>query len=605
VICEKQKSNHPPIMTSSSLQLALISSIIIFATSSMFSGLFIPEIEESQSDFAGAWLLSKYRFMRIKNYLNGITSPSSVTFAAIRQKCHSCITLTTRDYFDFLVEHLSPLSTLTPAHSTAIYKENILKLKDYVRTFQDYRINPNSGVVDFRQNTTLAILVYSSTPIVPKISSNLQYTIRKHFFEATFWSVYRYFPHVIVFVASEKDKNEIRAMRLPHWKLVHLAVPNENNRTMLLPKFAIEYLVNLTYEEFDVLYSYDYFYYSEGDQLLYMRHMKDLYDTIDDSTGLAAIVPHRMPVIPIAESMSKEIQKTEYPLIHSLRVPNATIITENTIRLEGSCCDAGRYDISSCSKGHWYQCHLWAIRYMKPLIQLGNSNNEQGGVGGGGIIIPPTTEQKYACSYTKRKRVCALPIDCTTRTPRKKRKTKGHGYEYTKLCSNIPTVIYLGPKTNATVIKTPTSTTVKSVEEQQKGVVGDSPISNSQQSLSSTSSNSIKTMNKNDPKVIKTKSLKNNQTELEEYLIEKELTQLLLTEDFDDSKLLEVLSEIQGKVRSRRHQQRLRRSGDKSTTTTTTTTPAKTMTTTSSSTTTAKMKDKPNKSKFSGKLRIE
>jgi len=122
--------------------------------------------------------------------------------------------------------------------------------------------------------------------------------IRKYFFESTFWSVFRYIPNVCVFVASERDRNEVMEMRLPLWtgQPIQLEVPLDvKNRTVLLPKMSLEH--SLKQMLIDPLWMpFQYVYYSEGDQILHLRHSTDLYNVIDESGGSFVLVPHRMQV---------------------------------------------------------------------------------------------------------------------------------------------------------------------------------------------------------------------------------------------------------------------------------------------------------------------
>ena len=74
--------------------------------------------------------------------------------------------------------------------------------------------------MDDRLSKTIAIIIYSSISFSRSrtISTHKYHVnIRKYFFEATFWSVFRYIPNVSVFVASDRDRQEVMEMKLPLW----------------------------------------------------------------------------------------------------------------------------------------------------------------------------------------------------------------------------------------------------------------------------------------------------------------------------------------------------------------------------------------------------
>ena len=77
---------------------------------------------------------------------------------------------------------------------------------------------------------------------------------------------------------------------------IHLQVPLDvKNRTVLLPKMSLEYSLKQMLSD-PLWSSYQYVYYSEGDQILHLRHSTELYDVIDASGGSFVLVPHRMQV---------------------------------------------------------------------------------------------------------------------------------------------------------------------------------------------------------------------------------------------------------------------------------------------------------------------
>ena len=86
-----------------------------------FSGIYYSDPNKTgvAEDFSAAWLMSKSRFNLSIHKISRSTNMAGVSFAATRNKCKNCIPVLTRDYLDFLVEHLSTTSNQIPyAHGT-------------------------------------------------------------------------------------------------------------------------------------------------------------------------------------------------------------------------------------------------------------------------------------------------------------------------------------------------------------------------------------------------------------------------------------------------------------------------------------------------------
>lgn len=177
-------------------------------------------------------------------------------------------------------------------------------------------------------------------------SAVLHRKIRISFFRATFYSLYRYFKHIVVFVASERDRKIVEQLGIPYWRLVDLAstleqVPKDEYffhdsehkeprpRNQLLPKFSLLYVLdklNFRQEqgtreaaesEVDakeekqeeklpwtptVLLDpewhsmFEFVYYTEGDQILHMRNHENIYSIVTNSNNRYCFIPHRLQV---------------------------------------------------------------------------------------------------------------------------------------------------------------------------------------------------------------------------------------------------------------------------------------------------------------------
>ena len=284
--------------------------LVVFAHcsihSSAFSGVYKPNIEESKQaeDFAAAFLVSKKRFIEAYPGIHGATNMAGVSFGVTRLKIMNprYLTLMSRDYFDFLVEHLSATSNYVPHRNEsllAVYNNRIRSTAERLKVIALKWYATDRGV-DLRQNETVALLVYSSVAFLYALVGGhrpIQSVIREGFIAATFWSVYRYFPNVVMFVASDKDRRTIEEMQLPLWKLVQLEVPlNERNQTILLPRMSLEQTIRRFQQQDEEWKRFRYVYFSEGDQILHMRHISGMFDPIDNSDGTYVMVPHRMQV---------------------------------------------------------------------------------------------------------------------------------------------------------------------------------------------------------------------------------------------------------------------------------------------------------------------
>lgn len=416
------------------LQLLILLQTATLLAYAAFSGFYVPDTQSGAHDYSGAWIVSRERFTRMQNLFPGIHNVQALTFAAIRQRCQYCVTLTTRDYFDFMVEHLSSAGNNIPSQASAIFLEEAMRVTATADAYRNLAEEPRPAhTIDVRQNYTLGILIFSSTPYINGKNSKFQNMIRKPYFEATFWSVYRHFPHIAVFVANEGDRKIVEEMGLPVWQLIQLEVPVVNDKAPLLPKLAVQHLIELGKQDFNILYTFEYFYYTEGDQVLHFRQAKEVFDAIDNNLGLTAVVPHRMLSLPLAQDLPASLH-SHYPPVHPLHIPNATVVVHDIARAVGSCCDDGVYEVSACGRGQWwYKCAEWGLRNMSPWLKFGDS----------GLPMPPATEQQGACQYSAMRKLCPRPPTCKFRRPQ--RKAKGKGYDMDKICYAMPHIHEVGP----------------------------------------------------------------------------------------------------------------------------------------------------------------
>lgn len=271
---------------------------------SEFSGVYYPNIDLNAEDYAGAWLTSKKRFLDTEQGINSIANLEAASFHMVRRGCHLCRTVMSRDYLDFMVEHLSSTTNQIPNPSPQVFE---LLMKRMKRTSQVLKERVPKRDPDNRLNATIAVMVYSSNTV--SASGDAQSKIRKYFFESTFWSVHRYIPNIAIIVGSKTDEEAVKQLNLPIFAVGELSGPLKNGGgdTHLLPKFGLQFIFR-NLKETPVWNSFKYVYYTEGDELLHMRNAQEIYNVIDITEGGHIVVPHRMQTLSLAKNYPDKIR---------------------------------------------------------------------------------------------------------------------------------------------------------------------------------------------------------------------------------------------------------------------------------------------------------
>ncbi len=338
--------------------------------------------------------------------------------------------LVTRDFFDLFVEHLSSTSNQLPMHNLDIANQYYQRLIHTTQLLSDKTFYRHE--VDPRLNQTLAIMIFSSVAYSVAIQTQQQSDIRLHFFMASFFSVFRYFKFVVVYVNNEEQKQLLLSNApnetLPVWEILILDVPlDAKNRPQCLVRESLLQVIHRLQNPtlFPLMSSFKYIYFSESDLILHMRHTNEIYNLIDINPNWNVIVPHRMNVsnrailhfvtnnisswqtLPITVDLPASMHNS-FSSKSSFRIEGATILTENVYDAAGSCCESGRYEIAPC-KGWWYNCPYWGLKQMRTWFKFGGS----------GFTFPSVSEHKAKCVYDSQKRLCALPTNCQVRTPSK------------------------------------------------------------------------------------------------------------------------------------------------------------------------------------------
>jgi hypothetical protein len=279
---------------------------------------------------------------------------------------------------------------------------------------------------------TLAIIPFSTfSASLDLDGEKFQAEVRSLFFEATFWSVYRFCPNVVVSVGTLETLKLVNKMRLPAFKYLNFTA-NFNSSAHArdldggrhhLPRYTLNYVHERIRDRDEEWSRFKYVYYTEGDHLLNMRHSDRLMDTLDAMDYLdtsIAIAPHRLQsqVLPAA------FPKLQHQFARDGKYEDLSVrlITENGTLPVGSCCDDGRFRFADC-KNWWYNCPSWGIRNYTTWVRFGKS----------GLPFPAGSEHQARCSYSPTKRLCEVPVGCV----RHERPTKVED-----VCGEIPKVEY-------------------------------------------------------------------------------------------------------------------------------------------------------------------
>jgi hypothetical protein len=189
-----------------------------------------------------------------------------------------------------MIEHLSSTTNQLPDHQV-LFEVLTKKMKRTVNILKEKA----PQVDDSRLNKTISIMVYSSSAV--SAVGSFQTEIRQYFFEAAFWSIHRYFPHIAIAVGTSRDLKLLQELKLPIFKIYSLVDEMEKiQNPHLLPKQALLSLVNSLKSE-KHFSGFEYVYYSEGDEVLHMRNEVENFNAIDNSFGNLIVVPHRMQVL--------------------------------------------------------------------------------------------------------------------------------------------------------------------------------------------------------------------------------------------------------------------------------------------------------------------
>lgn len=267
-----------------------------------FSGLYNPDLQYNYEVYGAAWLIPRERFLlksvRLKDMFQ--LEQSSLWVLLENDDIHETKEVVmTRDFMDYFVEHLSPTTNIIRPNSQLerYHLRNTIKKTSVLR-----RHALNSALRETRpfSSDTIAIIAFSTSraaalgrkeraPERVKVMNDMRYA----FFEATFWSVYRYIPNIAVAISGVDEMRKLKRSKLP---IHHLfVIPNASSPVWALPKQSLLHLASMLKTNASWGH-FRYVYFTECDQILHLRAQRDMHKFLDDTNGAFMTVPHRMQV---------------------------------------------------------------------------------------------------------------------------------------------------------------------------------------------------------------------------------------------------------------------------------------------------------------------
>jgi len=295
-----------------------------------FSGAYRPHTSFVDEDIAGGALISRQRLfssllpiINTTAYQNRLEVNERPLEAVLRLRCKSCLTLMSRDFLDFFVEYLPSAVNELAAQQREAAKHLALTLRKTAREIETSIHSYDMNTMDKRLSSTMGILIYNGD-FNRKVSSKM----KEHFFEASFWSMYRYFRHIIVMTKSTEDMQTVQKLKLPVSRIYNFNIILQSDRgdqsqhaansardvmQGMLTKHALEQTL-ITWDEDPSWANFQYAMILNADQLLHGRRFADLYNLLDTpgTDGQVVLVPHRMPTLPIAKNFPVELREKQW-----------------------------------------------------------------------------------------------------------------------------------------------------------------------------------------------------------------------------------------------------------------------------------------------------
>ena len=353
------------------------------------SGFYFTNNPDTGENYGAAWLTTTDFFASRISYVKGIDNLEGGTNSMVCDIGRQA--LLTRDFFDFFVVHLSSsANTFRDKGQQWVIRALNADLKRTTEILRNNVDKNNGRPVEFQDirliDKTVAIIPFITVSGVPWLAENPDVAdIRLEYFKATFWSLRRYVSHIVVAIAFPRDLITLKDMKLPIWKIVDLSYLIDDNNSYdrkhprsryMFPKYCLLFLhAKLTGirdhiqipppadddEDFE-WQRFKYVFYTEADQLVYLRGQKQLVDAVEQQNKTLVITPHRMHSYILPQAYPELVRKKAFRLDHRMSLAHIELITEDAFAPQGSCCDNGRFRFKPCNN-FWYLCRYWVRTY--------------------------------------------------------------------------------------------------------------------------------------------------------------------------------------------------------------------------------------------------
>ena len=208
----------------------------------------------------------------------------------------------TRLCADFFVEHMS--STLNVAESEDAFPLLLNRTLMKCERLKNVALMKHSKLHYFKD--VVAVIPFAMrSGLSASADNSITQRLRLSFFESTFWSIYRYFPSVVVSVSRQVDYEGLMSLNLPLFHVFTSFRKGKNQPVYYNVKEALLNTHEMLTTNITWVDSFRYVYFSEGDSILHMRSQKLLHELMaaPNLDGEVVLVPHRMQTMPIPQNL--------------------------------------------------------------------------------------------------------------------------------------------------------------------------------------------------------------------------------------------------------------------------------------------------------------
>lgn len=265
---------------------------------------------DSDKYYAAAWLSSTQTLLQNREVgehkiQTGFRNLETGFFIPTRNAKEAVVTV---DLFDFYVQHLSTFRKLLegndPIRDAALLARNKIMESDCRRTGIAYN-NPTQE----RNGNVLAVLPFYNSPqpnAEGKITAGS--VDRQLFLNLTVFTTSNIFPNLAVFVATQADYDYVvyqSGLNQYLYDVVLLADLREPTHLTLGSVVRTKsFFLNQTYDSS----IFEYVYYSETDQLPYLRNVRALLAQASKESSL--VIPHRGQAYPVTQDYTNDTLQT-------------------------------------------------------------------------------------------------------------------------------------------------------------------------------------------------------------------------------------------------------------------------------------------------------